>query len=225
MRTAPLMTLLAVGVLGGALFVANTVGGQAPTVPQNPTAAANTAAPAPQPPPAAPPPADGGGDAPADPADPAAPGEEVDLSEIDVAGAEGGPDAEEGADEDAPPPRGGADEADDADAGARVSTFAGESNNGGVTVAIAVNGNDAAAVVTDGGEETVLDGSATAQGLALKDRTGKVKLDGDNPGDGFTGSVTVGGQRVRYTADALSLAKARDGGRDDVVTAADRVGL
>ncbi|MCO1658705.1 hypothetical protein [Pseudonocardia humida] len=212
------MTLLAVGVLGGALFVANTVGSQESPAAENTTAAANTAATAP---PAAPPPAAAEGEA---PAAPEATGREVDLSGVEVAGAgEGG--AEDAADgEDAAPAEEEAPPAEE-DARPPESTFAGESNDGALTVAIAVNGNDAAAVVADGETEFVLDGSATANGLALKDRTGKVKLDGDNPGDGFTGSVTLDGERVRYTADPRSVAQARADGRADVGDAADRVGL
>lgn len=221
-RTAPLMTLLAVGVLGGALFVANTVGAQEP--PAAAAAAGNTAATAEAAPPAAapPPPAEGGGaaePAPAEPADPPATGRELDLSGVEVAGAgEGAEDAPPAEDEpDAPPAREEPDRPE--------STFAGESNDGTLTVAIAVNGNDAAAVVSRGGTEFALSGTATAKGLALKDRTGQVKLDGDNPGDGFTGSVTLEGERVRYSADPTSVADARADGRADVADAAERVGL
>ena len=131
------------------------------------------------------------------------------------------PAADDGADgaggADAPPAR---DEPD-----GPGSTFAGESNDGTLTVAIAVNGNDAAAVVSKGGTEFALAGSATAKGLALKDRTGQVKLDGDNPGDGFTGSVTLEGKRVRYSADPTSVADAGADVKADVADAAKRVGL
>jgi hypothetical protein len=211
------MTLLAVGVLGGALFVANTVGSQESPGPAS-TAASNTAATAADAPPASAPPAAPAGEA---PAEPAATGHELDLSGVEVAGAApDAPDAEE------------ADEAEDAPAeppaeeepAAAESTFAGESRDGAVTVAIAVNGNDAAAVITDGGTEIVLEGSATANGLALKDRTGKIKLDGDNPDDTFTGSITLNGERLRYTATATSVAEAKADGRTDVADAAKRVG-
>ncbi|WP_214407897.1 hypothetical protein [Pseudonocardia lacus] len=211
------MTLLAVGVLGGALFVANTVGSQESPAAENTAASSNTSATAPEaaPPEAAPPAAPEGAAPPA--------GREVDLSGVEVAGA--GEDAaddptDDGADDaDAPPAE------DEADAPAEAedepkSTFAGESRDGALTVAIAVNGNDAAAVVTDGETEFALDGTATANGLSLQDRTGKVTMNGDNPGDGFTGTVTLNGQRVRYTAELTGTA-----GRPDVADAAERVGL
>jgi hypothetical protein len=218
-RTAPLMTLLAVGVLGGALFVANTVGSQETPTAGNTAASSNTAAEAPAPAPeAAAPPAAPDGGQPADPA-PAPTGRELDLSGVEVAG-EGAGDAD---DEDAPPAEEEpaappADEAPDRDE--PESTFGGESNDGALTVAIAVNGNDAAAVVTEGRTEHALDGTATANGLSLQDRTGKVKLTGDNPGDGFTGTITVNGERYRYTADLTGTA-----GRPDIADAAERVGL
>ncbi len=212
-RTAPLMTLLAVGVLGGALFVANTVGAQEPT-PASTTAAASTAAGQPAPDPAAPPAAP-----PAEPpaAEPPPAGRELDLSQVEVAGAPAGRGEQARPAEPAQEPAPAADDEPS-------STFAGESNDGTLTVAIAVQGNDAAAVVSDGQDEFVLDGTATAAGLDLENRAGTVKLSGDNPDNTFTGTITVDGERVRYTAEGTSAAEAQADGRTDVATAAKRVG-
>jgi hypothetical protein len=209
-RTAPLMTLAAVGVLGGALFAVDTMRAHNPA-----TAAANTAqsAAAPAAPQAAPP-----------------AGREVDLAGVPVAGAKD----EAAAPADAPAgdaPTGGDDAAGKAgeEAGAAETSsdlFAGESDDGSLTVSIGVNGNKAAAAVGDGRKPDVaLSGSATARGLDLADRTGKVTLDGSVADNSFSGTITVNGKSFDYTADGTTVAKAAATGRDDVAGVAKKVGL
>ncbi len=203
------MTLAAVGVLGGALFAVDTMRAQDPST----AAPANTAqsAAAPAAPEAAPP-----------------TGREIDLAGVPVAG--------EKAPAPAKPPAGAAPKAGDkagdevgGKAGAGETTddlFAGETEDGSLTVAIGVKGNKAAAAVGDGRKADVaLSGSATARGLDLADRTGKVTMDGSVAGNTFSGTITVNGKTFDYTADGTTVAKAATAGRDDVAGVAKKVGL
>ena len=181
-RTAPLMTLVAVGVLGGVLIGVDTMRAQDPTT----AAPANTAqsAAAPAAPEAAAPPA----------------GHEVDLAGVPVAGAkdEGADGAgdqaqdkagEAAGDKAAPAPAG------KPAAGAEDDLFAGKTEDGTLTVSIGVKGNKAAAAVSDGKRtDAALSGSATARGLDLTDRTGKVTLDGSMADNTFTGTISINGK-------------------------------
>jgi hypothetical protein len=207
-RTAPLMTLVAVGVLGGGLFAVNTMKAHDPTT-AAPANTAQSAAVAPATPPAG---------APQDGAPPA--GHEVDLAGVPVAGAK---------DAAAPPaaaPKAGDAKADPkADAGTADDLFAGASRDGDVTVAIGVNENKAAAVVGANGKANALSGSATARGLDLVDRTGKVVLNGTMDDNVFTGTITLNGKKINYTADGTTAAEAKADGRTDVADVAKKVGL
>jgi hypothetical protein len=212
-RTAPLMTLVAVGVLGGVLIGVDTMRAQDPTT----AAPANTAqsAAAPAAPEAAAPPA----------------GHQVDLAGVPVAGAK-----DEGADKpgDQAQDQGGAAAGDKAApapagkpaAGAEDDLFAGKTEDGTLTVSIGVKGNKAAAAVSDGKRtDAALSGSATARGLDLTDRTGKVTLDGSMADNTFTGTISINGKKFDYTADGTTVAEAKADGRDDVADVAKRVGL
>jgi hypothetical protein len=204
-RTAPLMTLVAVGVLGGVLIGVDTMRAQGPTT----AAPANTAqsAAAPAAPEAAAPPA----------------GHEVDLAGVPVAGAkdEGGDKAGDKAAAPAAPaekPGGVAGSADD--------LFAGKTEDGTLTVSIGVKGNKAAALVSDGKKaDNALSGTATARGLDLVDRTGKVTLDGSMADNTFAGTITINGKKFDYTADGTTVAEAKADGRTDVADVAKKVGL
>jgi hypothetical protein len=212
-RTAPLMTLVAVGVLGGVLIGVDTMRAHDPTT----AAPANTAqsATAPAAPQAAAPPA----------------GHEIDLAGVPVAGAEddGGGAAEENAAPPAPEEKAPQDKAPEKAGGVAGSAndlFAGETADGALTVSIGVKGNKAAAVVGDGKKAgSALTGTATARGLDLVDRTGNVALDGSMEDNTFTGTITVNGKKRNYTADGTTVAEAKAGGRDDVADVAKKVGL
>jgi hypothetical protein len=214
-RTAPLMTLVAVGVLGGVLIGVNTMRAHEPTT----AAPANTAqsATAPAAPQAAPP-----------------AGHEVDLAGVPVAGAkdEGGEAAGDKAGDAAgdkagdkaaaPAPQ----EKASGVAGSANDLFAGQTADGALTVSIGVKGNKAAAVVADGKKApSALAGTATARGLDLVDRTGKVALDGSMEDNTFTGTITVNGRKFDYTANGTTVAEAKADGREDVADVAKKVGL
>jgi hypothetical protein len=212
-RTAPLMTLVAVGVLGGVLIGVDTMRAHEPTT----AAPANTAqsATAPAAPQAAAPPA----------------GHEIDLAGVPVAGAkdDGGGAAEEKAAPPAPEEKAPQDKAPEKAAGVAGSAndlFAGKTADGTLTVSIGVKGNKAAAVVDDGRKAAnALAGTATARGLDLVDRTGKVALDGSMEDNTFTGTITVNGRKLDYTATGTTVAEAKADGRDDVADVAKKVGL
>ncbi len=205
------MTLLAVGVLGGALFVANSVG-----TADSSAASANTAAAAPAAPqaPAAQPVA---GPAPAGSAT------EIDLSQVPVAGADADADADAGADE---------ADADPADAPAAAeaealddNVYAGRTEDR-MTVAIAIKDGEAVAYVCDGGAvELWLSGPATTDGLDLVDRSGDVTMTGTLDGSTFSGTVTIDGDDVDYVASETTVARAITDGRDDVGEVAEKIGL
>jgi hypothetical protein len=208
-RTAPLMTLVAVGVLGGVLIGVDTMRAHDPTT----AAPANTAqsAAAPAAPEAAAPPA----------------GHEVDLAGVPVAGAQDdgaaaqddGAGKAEAAPAPAPAPKAGSGDGQD-------DLFAGKTDDGALTVSIGVKGNKAAAAVSDGKRvDAALSGTATARGLDLADRTGKVTLDGNMDDNTFTGTITVNGKKLDYTADGTTVAEAKADGRDDVAAVAEKVGL
>lgn len=210
------MTLLAVGVLGGALFVANTVGTNDSTA-----TAQNTAASAPADPAAAPPQA-----APAAPAE-EQPGEQVDLADVPVAGAEDAPD-EDAPDEAAPDEAApAAPDGDDAGENAPLddNVYAGRTDDGDLTVAIAINDGEAEAYVCGDGLEVWLSGSATAAGLDLTSESGRSTLTGALDGETITGTFTTDGDESDYTADETTVAEARADGRPDVGRVAERAGL
>jgi hypothetical protein len=211
-RTAPLMTLVAVGVLGGVLIGVDTMRAHDPTT----AAPANTAqsASAPAAPQAAAPPA----------------GHEIDLAGVPVAGAkdDGGGAAEEKAAPPAPEEKAPETAPDKAAgvAGSANDLFVGRTADRALTVSIGVKGNKAAAVVGDGKKAaTTLTGTATARGLDLVDRTGKVTLDGSMEDNTFTGTITVNGKKLDYTANGTTVAEAKADGRDDVADVAKKVGL
>jgi hypothetical protein len=204
-RTAPLMTLVAVGVLGGVLIGLDTMRAHDPTT----AAPANTAqsAAAPAAPEAAAPPA----------------GHEVDLAGVPVAGAkdEGG---DKAGDKAAAPPAPA--EKPGGVAGSANDLFAGKTKDGTITVSIGVKGNKAAAVVSDGKKAAdALSGTATARGLDLVDRAGKVTLDGSMEDNTFSGTITVNGKKLTYTAAGTTVAEAEADGRTDVADVAKKVGL
>jgi hypothetical protein len=212
-RTAPLMTLVAVGVLGGVLIGLDTMRAHDPTT----AAPANTAqsAVAPAAPEAAAPPA----------------GHQVDLAGVPVAGAkdEGGDGADDKADakagDKAAAPAAPAEKPGGV-AGSANDLFAGKTKDGTLTVSIGVKGNKAAAVVSDGKKAgNALSGTATARGLDLVDRAGKVTLDGTMEDNTFTGTITVNGRKLAYTADGTTVAEAAAAGRADVADVAKKVGL
>jgi hypothetical protein len=189
-RTAPYLTLGAVAVLGGGLFLANGLAAPAPAVPlgATPVVAAAPAAPPPDaaavPAPAGPPPA-----APAAP--PAA-----------VAPAPGaGGDGDEGAEDD-----GGERVGGDLD-------YAGYTDDRDMTVAISVRGDEATAYVCGAGLEVWLSGSVSADGrLDLTSSSGRSTL----TGTGGSGRFTSDGTERGYTAEAVDADEAVAGGRDDV---------
>jgi len=158
-------------------------------------------------------------------------GHEVDLAGVPVAGAkdEGADGAgdqaqdkagEAAGDKAAPAPAG------KPAAGAEDDLFAGKTEDGTLTVSIGVKGNKAAAAVSDGKRtDAALSGSATARGLDLADRTGKVTLDGSMADNTFTGTISINGKKFDYTADGTTVAEAEADGRDDVAAVAKKVGL
>jgi hypothetical protein len=203
------MTLLAVGVLGGALFVANTVGTQedAALAAQNSAVSAQV--------PAAAPVAGGAGEvdlggvpvAGADPAaDPGADAGEVDLADVPVA-----PGEDPAADEPAPLEDG---------------VYAGRTDDRSLTVAIAIKDGEAEAYVCDGERiEFWLSGTATEDGLDLASADGDATMTGTLDGDTFSGTITVGDDEWDYTAGETTVERAAGAGREDVGEVADRVGL
>src|SRR4051794_38104714 len=209
-RTAPLMTLVAVGVLGGVLIGLDTMRAHDPTT----AAPANTAQSAAAPEAAAPP-----------------AGHEVDLAGVPVAGAkdEGGDKAGDSADDKAgdkaaapPAPA----EKSGGVAGSANDLFAGKTKDGTLTVSIGVKGNKAAAVVSDGKKaDNALSGTATARGLDLVDRAGKVTMDGSMEDNTFSGTITINGKKLTYTAAGTTVAEAEADGRTDVADVAKKVGL
>mgnify|MGYP001137055932 CR=1 FL=1 len=211
-RTAPLITLLAVGVLGGALFVVNTVSAQeSAAAPQNAAvSAAAPAAPAEAPAPAA---EDAGqvdlGEVPVAGADPAAGAGEVDLAEVPVAPAQDDP-----AQDDAEP------------APLADGVYAGRTTDRSMTVAIAIKDGEAEAYVCDGERvEFWLSGTATEDGLDLATRDGEVTMTGTLDDDTFSGTVTADSDEWDYTAAETTVEDAAADGRTDVGRVADRVGL
>lgn len=207
------MTLLAVGVLGGALFVANTVGTNESTAAAENTSASAPADPAADPA-AAPPPA-----APAAPVE-APPGEQLDLAEVPVAGEDDAPEAD--APEDDAPEGDGAGE----NAPLDDNVYAGRTDNRDFTVAIAINGGEAQAYVCAGPDlEIWLSGTATEAGLDLSSNSGRSTLTGTLDGETITGTFTTDGDEFDYSAEETTVAEARADGRPDVGRVAERAGL
>lgn len=202
------MTLLAVGVLGGALFVANTVGTNESTA-----AAENTSASAPADPPAAAPPPAAPAEAPA--------GEQLDLAGVPVAGADEPPAADDAPADDAPAEDDAGENAPLAD-----NVYAGRTDDREFTVAIAINGGEAEAYVCAGPDlEIWLSGTATEAGLDLSSNSGRSTLTGTLDGETITGTFTTDGDEVDYSADETTVAGARADGRPDVGRVAERAGL
>ncbi len=199
-RTAPYLTLGAVAVLGGGLFLANGLAAPAPAAPggATPVVAAAPAAPAPAPAavPEVAPPAVG-----ATVPDPAG----RDAAE-DLAGDAGG---------------GGGDGGGDGDE--RVGgdlDYAGETDDGDMTVAISVRGGEATAYVCGAGLEVWLQGNVSADGeLDLASASGRSTL----TGTGAAGDFASDGVERGYTAGAVDVAEAVAAGRDDVGEVAERV--
>ncbi|HZG91351.1 MAG TPA: hypothetical protein VEZ42_14160, partial [Pseudonocardia sp.] len=93
-----------------------------------------------------------------------------------------------------------------------------------MTVAIAIEDGEAVAYVCDGGAvELWLSGPATTAGLDLVDRSGDVTMTGTLDGSTFTGTVTIDGEDVDYTASETTVARATADGRDDVGQVAERI--
>ena len=194
-RTAPLVTLLAVGVLGGALFVTNVVGLPAPD-----PAAPVTAAPA-----------------------PAGSRTEIALSDIPVAGApQAGTEISrtEIALSDIPIAQAPA-------ASAPPDTvYAGRTEDGASTVAVAVKDGQAVAYVCDGADlEVWLKGPTDGGTLELEDKTGASTMRGTADGGGVEGTVTVDGTDYDYSASAVDVGTAVENGRPDVGDVAKRAGM
>ncbi|HVH21283.1 MAG TPA: hypothetical protein VNA11_02395 [Pseudonocardia sp.] len=236
-RIAPTLTLLAVAALGGGMFVANAINDPASTQVAAPTPAAAAA-------PAAPPaPVDPNvidlsqipvvGAAAAPPEAPtvvaAAPGErtEVSLAGIPVVGAP----ADAGG---APPgrteisladvPVAGAGAPATADAGA-PSAYAGRTNDDTMSVAVAVQGDQASGYVCQRGKiEAWLSGTATGGTLQLTSKSGRTELTGTIGATGVDGTVTIDGAESGYTAPATDVATAAANGRADVGKVVARLG-
>src|SRR4051794_9900092 len=208
-RTAPLMTLVAVGVLGGVLIGVDTMRAHDPTTAAPANTAQSAAAPATSQ--AAAPPA----------------GHQIDLAGVPVAGAkdEGGEKAAGAAGDKAAAPAAPAEKPGGV-AGSANDLFAGKTEDGTLTVSIGVKGNKAAAVVSDGKKaDNALSGTATARGLDLVDRAGKVTMDGSMEDNTFSGTITINGKKLTYTAAGTTVAEAGADGRTDVADVAKKVGL
>lgn len=216
-RIAPLLTLLAVVVLGGALYVVtSTSDPSGRAVPATVTAAAGGGVPAPAPAKneisLADVPVAGDESVEISLADIPVVGAPVEVSIADLPGAPGG-----GAPAPAAPPAAGA-------AAEEGTAYAGRTGNW--TVAVAVIGDRAVAYVCDGAKiEAWLEGPVGAGELSLISRSGKSTMSGTVTADSATGTVTVLGEERDFSADAVDVAAAVRDGRDDVGDVAERIGL
>lgn len=106
------------------------------------------------------------------------------------------------------------------------ATYAGRTADRRMTVAIAVKDGRAVAYVCDGGKvEVWLSGSAADGGVALENKAGTSTMVGTLAGDELSGTVTLNGVDLEYSADETTLARAEQNGRDDVADVAERIGL
>ena len=188
-RTAPLLTLLAVAVLGGGLLATNYATTPAP-------AAGPVAAPA-----AVSAPVDG----------PAAGRQTGTVPAPGVVGT-------------VPAPAAVAEVAQEAALPEEIA-YSGATVGRRMTVAVVVTGDEAVAYVCDADDEVWLRGTVTDGALDLENADGTATLAGAAEADGASGSVTVDGEDLEFTADATSVDDAVADGRDDVADVADRAGM
>ena len=210
-RIAPTLTLLAVAALGGGMFVANAINAPASAPVTEPIPAA-VAAPAPTGPevidlsqlPVV--------GAPAPPAASvvpvAGPGErtEISLADVPVVGA---------------PAAGGAAPADQP---GESGAYAGRTEDGRRTVALAVQDGRASGYVCGAGIEAWLTGTAEGGTLSLTSKSGRTVLTGKVGGSGVDGVVTIDGAESAYTAAVTDVAAAAANGRADVGKVVQRLG-
>ena len=201
-RFAPYLTLGAVALLGGGLLLTNTVTTAAPPAP----AALSAPVPSvtdPAAPPAVPAPAPEGDDGPG-------------------SGYGGAP-----APAPAPAPAAGSgardvDAVPQADGVRDDRVYAGYTDGRGLTVAIAVTGDEAVAYVCGEEIEVWLRGPAAPDGeLDLVSASGRTTL----TGSAEAGVVVSDGVRWAFTAEEVDVAEAVAGGRPDVGRVAERAGL
>ena len=203
-RFAPYLTLGAVALLGGGLLFTNTVTTAAPPAPPAPAA---LAAPVPS------------------AADPAAPPAVPEPAPADDGGYGAG--GYGGAPAPAPAPAAGSAARDveavpEADGVRADAVYAGYTDGRGLTVAIAVTGDEAIAWVCGEGVEVWLRGPAGPGGeLDLVSASGRTTL----TGSAEAGVVASDGVRREFTAEEVDVAEAVAGGRPDVREVAERAGL
>ncbi len=182
-RTAPYLTLGAVAVLGGGLFLANGLAAPAPAVPLGATPVVAAA-------PAAPPPAAAAVPAPAAPAAPPAPA----PAPAPAAGDAGGNGDDDGGE------RVGGD-----------LDYAGYTDDRDMTVAISVRGDEATAYVCGAGLEVWLSGSVSADGrLDLTSSSGRSTLTGTGGSGRFTSDGTERGYTAEAVDADEAVAGGRD---------------
>jgi hypothetical protein len=200
-RFAPYLTLGAVALLGAGLLVTNTVTTAAPPAP------AALSAPVPS------------------VTEPVAPPAVPDPAPADDGGGSGS--GYGGAPAPAPAPAPGSAARDveavpEADGVRADAVYAGYTDGRGLTVAIAVTGDEAIAWVCGEGVEVWLRGPAGPGGeLDLVSTSGRTTLTGSPE----AGVVVSDGVRREFTAEEVDVAEAVAGGRPDVGEVAERAGL
>lgn len=81
------------------------------------------------------------------------------------------------------------------------AVYAGEVDGGPMTIAVAIKGEEAAAYICDGAEvESWLKGTAVDGRLDLKSKNGANRVVGSLDGRNLTGTVTVAGEELPFTA-------------------------
>ena len=211
-RIAPTLTLLAVAALGGGMFVANAINA--------PASAPVTSPPRPR----------WRRRAPTGP-------EVIDLSQLPVVGAAAAPPAASVAPVAGPgerteisladvpvvgaPAAGGAAPADQP---GESGAYAGRTEDGRRTVALAVQDGRASGYVCGAGIEAWLTGTADGARCRCTSKSGRTVLTGKVGGSGVDGVVTIDGAESAYTAAATDVATAAANGRPDVGKVVQRLG-
>jgi|GEM_PF-3189958 len=117
-------------------------------------------------------------------------------------------------------------DAPDAASAAADAAYAGRTDDGDLTVAVAVMDGAVVAYVCDGGAiELWFDGTVDDGRLAVDPKTGDATMTGSIANGAVEGTVEVDGVEMSYSADLTEVADALRAGRDDVGDVADRVGL
>lgn len=124
------------------------------------------------------------------------------------------------------PPAAPAPAESDAPDAAADAAYAGRTDDGDLTVAVAVMDGAVVAYVCDGGAiELWFDGTVDDGRLAVDPKTGDATMTGSIANGAVEGTVEVDGVEMSYSADMTEVADALRAGRDDVGDVADRAGL